>query len=211
MPKLIDLTGERFGRLTVIEKSTDKSQFKSTSARWYCLCDCGNEKAYAAQALRKGVTKSCGCLDAEVKKKHGMYGTPTYRSWNGMIARCTNPEAPNFANYGGSGVSVNDRWRDFSSFFEDMGLRPEGTTLDRIDSGGNYEPGNCRWATDTQQQRNKSSNHMLTANGETRCISEWAELTGIKKVTIRARVRKGWTHTAAVNTPPEPRRSRTAE
>ena len=211
MAKLIDLTGERFGRLTAVSKSSDKTQYKSTGARWHCLCDCGNEKTYAAQALRKGLTKSCGCLDAEVKTKHGMYGTPTYRSWNSMIARCTNPDAPNFSSYGGAGISVHERWRNFASFLEDMGERPDGTTLDRKSSDGNYEPGNCRWATDIEQQRNKRNNHMLTANGATRCISEWAELTGIKKVTIRARIRKGWTHSAAINTPLEPRRPRIAE
>lgn len=210
MAKLIDLTGQIFGRLVVLGKSSGEAGFKSTSSRWWCKCECGVEKTYGSQALRNGRTKSCGCFDLDLKVKHGMYGTPTYRSWNGMVARCTNPRAPNYQDYGGAGVSVHERWRDFASFFSDMGERPEGTTLDRIHVTGNYEPGNCRWASSVEQQRNKRNNHMLTANGETRCISEWAEITGIQKVTIRARITKGWSHDDAVNTPPEPRRKRSS-
>lgn len=208
MAKLIDLTGRRFGRLLVVSKAPASTAFANTSARWECRCDCGSAVAVFSAALRRGATKSCGCLDLEVKTKHGMYGTPTYRSWRSMTDRCANPNTPNYPRYGGRGIEVHAAWRDFEVFFRDMGERPAGTSLDRIDNDGHYTPENCRWATARQQQRNKASNHFLTVDGATRCITDWAEVTGIQKVTIKARLRSGWSHRDAVLAPVERRKSR---
>lgn len=209
MAKLIDLTGRRFGRLLVVSKAPASTAFANTSARWECRCDCGSAVVVFSAALRRGATKSCGCLDLEVKTKHGMYGTPTYRSWRSMIDRCANPRTPNYHLYGGRGIAVCAEWESFELFLRDMGERPKGTSLDRIDSDGPYSPENCRWATANQQQRNKRNNHLLTVDGETRCIAEWAEITGIQKVTIKARIRSGWSHREAVLKPVEPRKRRT--
>jgi len=209
MAILIDLTGKKFGRLTVLKKCDNKQGFKNTSARWVCMCECGSKRIVYSQSLRGGATRSCGCLDLEIKTKHGMYGTPTYRSWRSMTDRCANPNTPNYYLYGGRGILVCAEWKSFESFLRDMGERPKGTSLDRIDSDGPYTSENCRWATANQQQRNKRNNHLLTVDGETRCIAEWAEIKGIQKVTIKARIRSGWSHREAVLTPVDLRKSRT--
>ena len=135
---------------------------------------------------------SRGCI----KTVHGMCGTPTYTTWLCMIGRCYHPANDAFARYGAKGIVVCDRWKDFQNFFADMGERPEGQTLDRIDSKGNYEPSNCRWATGKEQHRNKSSNRLITAFGRTQCLSAWAEEFGIDKRTLRSRLVRG-------NTSPE--------
>lgn len=147
---------------------------------------------------------SCGCMTRQKKYqgmfKHGLIGTPTYYTWANMKKRCGNPKAHNYRYYGGLGIRVCDRWQNsFANFQSDMGDRPKGCTLDRIDRNGNYEPENCRWATAKQQSRNRSVSAMLTVAGETKCISEWAEISGIPASTICARVNKlGWNPTKAV-------------
>ena len=109
-----------------------------------------------------------------------------------MRARCRNPNDTSFRDYGGRGIRVCDRWEDFASFFEDMGERPEGMTIDRIDVNGHYEPGNCRWADDITQANNKRSNVRITRDGVSKTLQEWADATGIKRETIRWRLRQGW-------------------
>ena len=147
----IDLTGKRFGRWRVLAYAG--------RSRWFCRCDCGVRGDVDGQSLRDGSSKSCGCLSRELVKargtKHGMYGSPEYRSWISMKGRCLNPRHVYYENYGGRGISVYKEWLSFEAFFADMGTRPEGCSLDRIDPDGNYEPGNVRWANSKQQIQNR--------------------------------------------------------
>lgn len=162
-----DLSGRRFGRLLVVDRDAGH---QGTHAYWLCECDCGNEKAVTSHALRSGSTKSCGCLRREnttsrnasaPASSHGHTAgarrSPAYNSWSNMIRRVTWPDHPRWKDWGGRGITVCDRWRSFENFLADMGERPSGTTLDRIDNDGNYEPGNCRWATPRQQSANNSA------------------------------------------------------
>ena len=166
MPKKIDLTGQRFGRLTVIQ---DTSERKCGCVIWYCSCDCGNKVRITSGNLINKSTKSCGCLQKEIASKtgklnkHGHYAgnkaSPTYFSWRAMKTRCGNPKHDSYKYYGGRGVTVCKRWANsFENFLIDMGERPEGTSLDRIDTNGNYRPDNCKWSTPTEQQHNRRDN-----------------------------------------------------
>lgn len=131
-------------------------------------------------------------------------GTPeyaTYLAWLSMRWRCTNRNRRDYVRYGGRGIKVCDRWSHFANFMADMGLRPEGMQLDRVNNDGNYEPSNCRWATPKQQARNRSNNNPITFNGETKTRAEWCEQLGLTKHAIRHRLRKGWCIEEAVTTP----------
>lgn len=135
-------------------------------------------------------------------RTHGMSKTPIYAIWDSMIQRCYNPNRRDFKSYGAKGVTVCDRWRlDFVAFFHDMGHRPSGMSLDRIDTAKGYSPENCRWATTKQQARNRTVSRMLTHNGKTMCLQDWAELVGINKITLQARLSKGWPVERALTQP----------
>lgn len=136
------------------------------------------------------------------RERHGLCGTPTYRSWVAMKARCNNPNTKSYKDYGGRGIKVCDRWANsFVAFLEDMGERPEGETLDRIDLNGDYEPGNCRWLPRANQTRNTRRNKRITFRQETKTISEWAAEFGINPINLNRRLRRGWSVEEALTTP----------
>jgi hypothetical protein len=124
-------------------------------------------------------------------ERHGLSGTPTYRSWMSMHMRCAGRQSDP-ARYQGRGITICDRWASFTLFYEDMGGRPEGTSLDRIDSAGNYEPSNCRWATKAEQARNKSNTVRLTLGDRSMCMAEWSRELGLSPMTLHKRIKKGW-------------------
>lgn len=196
---MIDITGKRFGRLVVIRYVGDKA--------WECQCDCGKKTTGYASDMKRGFKKSCGCLRHEVCKAihvtHGMSYSPEYRVWAAMLDRCRLKTDAGYKNYGGRGIEVCDRWYDFANFYSDMGPRPSGYTIDRINNDGNYEPGNCRWATRAEQNRNSRNCHWLTVDGETKLIIDWSRQYGIGEGIIRTRLIRGWSVEDAVKLPTE--------
>lgn len=197
------LAGRCFGQLTVVRegppKVTPRGRVLPTVE---CRCTCGNVVVVQKQTLTGGYTRSCGCRGGGAFNNplHGHTAgqiTPTWVSWSSMLTRCLNTRSRAYSLYGGRGVTVCDRWaapngEGFKAFLEDMGERPPGTTLDRKDVDGNYEPGNCRWATPREQGNNRRNNRRITAFGRTRTLSEWATEAGIGRATIARRLAAGW-------------------
>lgn len=206
MRTAVSLVGQRFARWTVLSRAENTA---SGQPRWLCQCDCGNQKAVTRTVLVDGRSTSCGCFKREsniarsTKHGHATNGiTPTYHSWVGMVSRCTNPGHRNYARYGGAGIKVCARWMTFANFLADMGEKPSGMSIDRFpNQRGNYEPGNCRWATATEQARNKTNNRMLTFMGRTMPLAEWAEKIGVKRTALADRVANGWSDEEALRTP----------
>ncbi len=204
-PRVVFVTaGSVIGRLTVVrEKKTTHEQPR----RLICSCACGNKHVETSfQAFRKGQVKSCGCLKRELfataNFKHGRCGTPEYNSWMMARRRCDSPKATSFANYGGRGITMCDRWRNsFESFYADMGPRPSKYTLERIDNDKGYSPDNCRWATRSDQLRNTRRTRKITFNGVTQSVADWATDLGIDRRTLYNRLNVGWPIHDVLSTP----------
>lgn len=194
---LKDITGCVFGRWTVLRRGGD---YPSKKAYWLCRCKCGVERDVEGKSLRNGSSKSCGCLKADISRgnvrtrcvTHGDTDSTEFRAWTGCKTRCYNKNSKNYAEYGGRGIEVCSRWLDsYDNFLTDMGRCPQGCSLDRIDVNGNYEPGNCRWATAIQQQNNRRSNIRLEHNGKSQTIAEWARELGVSYGTLYQRRTRG--------------------
>lgn len=197
-----NLVGMVFGRWTVLCQSKNRSY--NGNVKWMCRCQCGTEKEVAGDFLKRHRSTSCGCYQREQMRwnnLHGVSHTPEHIAWMSMLYRCENPNDASYKHYGGRGISVCDEWHDIKNFIADMGCKPPGTSLDRIDVNSNYNKHNCRWATSKEQQNNKRNTIFLTLNGASKTISEWSEITGICRSTIDGRLRRGWSHVDILNTP----------
>lgn len=211
----VDITGQKFNRLTAIRcVGKDKHNY----ALWEFKCDCGKTIVARGKYVRNGNTKSCGCYNIDsikarnkiIHRKHGETHTKLFHIWTGMLTRCNNKNAINFHDYGAKGVSVCEEWaKDFIKFRDwalENGYSPE-LTIDRRDFNGNYEPDNCRWITMKEQQRNRSSNKLITYKGETHCMVEWAEIVGIKYDILQKRLNNpNYSVERALTEPPRPRK-----
>ena len=191
------MIGTRFERLIVIAAAEPEIQAGHPRPRWLCRCDCGTEKVVSAGHLRSGHTRSCGCLKGRNSITHGcaVGGKPelVYGLWSTMKQRCLNPNSDKYKDYGGRGIRVCERWLKFENFLADMGRPPgSGYSIDRIDNDGDYEPGNCRWATLQEQATNKRNNIMLDWHGERMTLAEAARRAGLNRSTVWRRIRRGW-------------------
>lgn len=205
MSRLIDLTGQRYGRLVVLRRSPKSGTNKGVY--WLCRCDCGKEKYIRGANLRNGTIRSCGCyqkeMESEWNKTHGMSSTKLYKIWKNMKARCYNPRVDRYPHYGGRGISVCKEWHMFIPFRDwafSSGYK-EGLSIDRIDVNGNYSPCNCRWVTMKEQALNKTTNHLIAYHGITRSITEWAKAFGITYGTMHDRLKSGWSMEKISSTP----------
>ena len=198
---MIDLLHQKFGKLKVIEfDKVAVSPCGSKNVKWICLCDCGNKVSVLAQSLKrpaKLATISCGCAREASKVIHNKCSTGTYYSWNAMKSRCLYEKFPSFKRYGGRGITFCKEWALFENFYKDMGDRPVGKTLDRINVDGNYELSNCRWATRKEQANNTSKNNRIEFNGEINNISQWAEKMDMSVASLTKRISK-WGLTEAL-------------
>lgn len=190
MSRLIDLTGQRFGRLIVLGRTELE---KTGQARWLCKCDCGNETVVQSYDLRSGNTQSCGCQRQEnfTHTTHGHSKKRVYAIWKGMKSRCYNKNRKAYKDYGGKGIAVCEEWRDDFEAFYVWAMSngySDDLSIDRIDSDGNYEPANCRWADGLTQANNKTNNDVIEFNGSAHTMAEWSKITGIKYATLYRRI-----------------------
>ncbi len=203
MPAFIDISGQRFGRWTVLRRTLGNQ-----GSYWDVICECGESRSVDGYALRTGGSLSCGCYTREVnsdRKIHGGSGTPEYQIWSASKQRCTNPNHIEYDRYGGRGIKFCDRWfNDFAAFYADMGPRPSDQhSIDRKNTNGDYEPSNCRWADLETQNNNKRNNKMVEYNGRTLALFYAVKEAG-SKVSVRLasnRLRNGWAVNAALETP----------
>lgn len=203
----VDLSGKRFGSLSVIERTkTVKERDRSYAHFWRCRCDCGAELEINHRYLTRGSKRSCGCDELPSQLKHGgtrnYQRSAEYRTWAAMLERCNSPSSASYKNYGAIGRVVCERWNQFSAFIEDMGRRPTaGHTLERIDNEKGYSPENCKWATRKEQMRNVRYNVHLTLDGRTQCVAAWAEELGLSAMKIYKRLYRGWSQERALTEP----------
>ncbi len=199
----VDLTGDRFGRLTAIEPTAARS---GKDVVWRCRCECGRDALVGVGNLRSGQILSCGCLQYENRLKHGGASDhgrlPEYQVWTDMRGRCNTPSHASFQRYGARAITICARWNEFANFLSDMGRRPTPQhTIERVDNDAGYSKDNCIWATRKTQGRNHSGNHRITYRGVTRCIAEWAEERGMPASVLSGRLSRGWTPVVALETP----------
>lgn len=193
-------TQQRFDRLVVARYIPGSSGSRATC---YCKCDCGKEKVVLAEHLWSGKTQSCGCYASELTAKrnsenvkHGLFGSPEYKTLHAIKDRCLNLNSPIYYKYGGAGITICDRWTDpeygVKNFLIDMGLKPSSEhSIDRYpDKAGNYDPDNCRWATSKEQARNTKANHLITCDDRTQCIAAWAEELKMTTAALHSRLRR---------------------
>jgi hypothetical protein len=201
MSKRIDISGIRYGRLVVSQYHGMRLQ----RPHWECICDCGKITVVYGQHLKNGMTKSCGCYHRDqtslAKREHGRSRSKIHWIWVAMKQRCSNPANKGYPDYGGRGITVCQRWMKFENFLSDMGDRPNGYSLDRIDNNKGYSKENCRWASVQLQSRNKRSSKLITFNNETLSESEWARKLGLSRGCVIARRKKGMTAEQALTTP----------
>jgi len=203
--KILDLTGKKFGRLTVLEVDTTSNSGKK---KWLCTCECGKTISIIGSNLVSGNSKSCGCYKSEKLAKthmeHGMTGTPTYRCWREMLRRCNDSRRFQYKNYGERGIAVCESRGDFKNFISDMGERPTALhSLDRIDNDRGYYKENCRWASNQQQNNNTRRNRRIDFLGRDMTFAEWGRALNLPKGIIGQRInRLGWDPIKALLTPP---------
>lgn len=210
MKTIIDITGNKYGRLTAIKES-----YKTKSdTYWLCKCDCGNYKNVRKCNLTGNVTFSCGCLQKEavskVLKTHGKSKTKIYKVWASMNQRCTNESYSEYKCYGGKGISVCNDWKKFENFYKwaiENGYKEScekySISIDRINTNENYCPENCRFVNYKIQGRNKTNNHLININGNIKPLSEWCEIYNINSSTVRNRIARGWGEIKALTSPVE--------
>lgn len=210
------LLGQKFGRLLVLRQAEDYIGENYSKSRWLCKCDCGNEIVVRSAGLTSGLTKSCGCLKSDINskahKKHNLSGTKIYRIYSGMKDRCFNKNDEHYSDYGGRGITICSEWlgehgvEHFAKWAYENGFDENADyrqcTIDRINVNGNYEPSNCRWATQKEQCNNWRKTKRYEYNGEFHTLSEWADITGLNYHMLKARVTKyGYTMKEAIETP----------
>lgn len=206
MPPLKNLVNQRFGRIVAIQFA---GMDRHGNVRWLCRCDCGKEKAILGYTLTNGATSSCGCLGEERRMAtitiHGQSTrkrrSKTYVVWNHLIQRCCNPNNKAYNNYGGRGITVCKKWKEFGNFLEDMGDAPERCQIDRINNNKGYNKGNCRWVSSKINNRNRRNNRLITHKRTTQCLAAWAEETGLSCRVISWRLNYGWSTEQALTEP----------
>ncbi len=202
MSKLIDITGNRYNNLTVIERVANNIRGQS---RWKCLCDCGNYTEVTSNNLKSGAVKSCGCLRHIPKYKHNLSHTKLYRVWAGMKRRCYYRNDKSYKNYGGRGIHICDEWvNDFVNFYNwaiQNGYE-EGLTIERINNDENYSPNNCTWIPKSEQVNNRRNCILYTYNNKTQNLKQWCDELNLDYGLMHDRIRsKGWSFERAISTP----------
>lgn len=197
---LASIVGKNYGLLTILDERRIKNGLGKSAFDVFARCICGKEKWVEERSVRRGLVTSCGSC---ANKTHGRSKTPEYAVWRSMLARCETKTHQAYKNYGGRGITVCDQWHTFEQFFADMGEQPfKGASIERINNSLGYSKDNCMWANSTAQNRNRRSNRLLTVNGVTKPVCEWAAQTGLRHNTICYRLDNGWTPELAITTPP---------